>query len=415
MKATNPFFFLIFVLLIVGYLIVYKQKYASQPIRADAEGYYAYLPAFFIYKDYAMKQVNLYQPDASSFSHPPIYLNPQTGNYIDKYPMGEALLLLPFFILAHLLTRIFNLPATGYSWIYQHAAGIAAIFYLIIGLFCLFRLIKKVYSPKIAFLTIFSLVFATNLYHYATYDSLMSHVFSFFLLSLLLWQSLKWQKKPTIVHAVFMGIILGLIFLTRNFNLLFTILLIPLGKKYPKKLPVVVISFVLTILPQLLYWRYATNKLFFFSYQGESFNFLQPQIFNVLFSPRKGLFFWTPVLLFIVLGFRKTKDKLSAIFPYLIIVLTIFLYLISSWHDWSFGAGFGHRAFIDIYPILGLFIGGFFYWVEKKIVLNKFVLLSLIFLTLLNLTNMFKYWQKILPYDQVSLSIYYKNLFIFIK
>ena len=101
--------------------------------------------------------------------------------------------------------------------------------------------------------------------------------------------------------------------------------------------------------------------------------------------------------------------------PWLIVIILINVYLISAWHDWSFGASFGHRAFIDIYPALGLFLAAFFEKAWKNNLFKKIALFLLTIFIMINLTNMFKYWQRILPHDQTSLEIYLKNLFIFIK
>jgi len=75
----------------LGYVFVYSQKLVNQPIRSDALGYYAYLPAFLIYHDPGMSQIEIYQPKPQVFTYPPIYFNLKTEKYIDKYTLGVAL------------------------------------------------------------------------------------------------------------------------------------------------------------------------------------------------------------------------------------------------------------------------------------------------------------------------------------
>ncbi|PIS09368.1 hypothetical protein COT75_01680 [Candidatus Beckwithbacteria bacterium CG10_big_fil_rev_8_21_14_0_10_34_10] len=418
-KKVFCFLSFAFLTLLIGYFIIYKNKFVKNPIRADAAGYYSYLPAFFIYKDFGLSKTDLYLPDAKSLKYPAIYYLNETGKNINKYSLGVALLISPFFLLGHLVSLAFSLPLTGYTMIYQHFVGLGAIFYLLLGLFFLLKLYQKYYSKNVVVLTLVSLLLATNLFHYATFDSLMSHVFSFSLISGFLYfldnKNKKNPKELNLKNSILGGILLGLIFLVRNSNLIIGLLLFPLIKKKNfKSLLFILFSFLIVCLPQFLYWHYVSGSFFLFSYKGEGFNFLSPKIFKTLFSVRKGLFFWAPVFFLGLLGIKGLKEKFKALFFPFLGVIFLFIYLISSWYDWSFGASFGNRAFIDIYPILSLFLGSGLERIVEKIGDKKtWVFLS--FFIILNLTNMFKYWQRILPYDQVSLEIYLKNLFVLIK
>ena len=57
--------------------------------------------------------------------------------------LGLALLLLPFFLIAHLLSYFLSYPMDGYSLLYQYAISIAALFYLWLGCKYLMRLVTK--------------------------------------------------------------------------------------------------------------------------------------------------------------------------------------------------------------------------------------------------------------------------------
>lgn len=402
----------IFFICLLGYLTVYKFKFALKPIRADAEGYYAYLPGFFIYHDSGMIKTFIYQPDALSFSSPPIYKNLNTNLNIDKYPMGVAILLLPFFITAHFLSFILSLPLDGYSPVYQYIVGSAGIFYLLIGLYYLQKLYQRYFNFKIVVVTLTLLLFATNLYHYATFDSLMSHVFTFTLLSIFLYKVINWSKQPDVINSVVLGIIWGLLILVRNTNIIFGLLLLPYIIQHFKHFILIILTALLINLPQLFYWHYVSGSFIIFSYKGEGFNFLNPNIYGVLFSPRKGLFFWAPIWLLSLLGMRISSKKLRPLFLSLIIIILLSVWFNASWHDWAYGSSFGNRALIDIYPILGIFLAAFMEKIWSKPKIRKSMMVFFLLLIMLNLTNMFKYWQRILPYDQITLKLYINNLFM---
>lgn len=97
------------------------------PIRADALGYYAYLPAAFIYRNISMEKMikvhvgsdKSFYTKAESWSWFGISRYPETGKYLDKYPLGAALMMVPFFLLAHGLTLGLGQPADGFSLLYQ--------------------------------------------------------------------------------------------------------------------------------------------------------------------------------------------------------------------------------------------------------------------------------------------------------
>lgn len=417
MKNNHFLLFLTFIFFIslLGYLIVYKFKITTKPIRADAEGYYAYLPAMLIYKDPGMILTSIYQPDALSFSSPPIYQNLNTNRNIDKYPLGVAILLLPFFIIAHFLSFIISSPLDGYAPLYQYIVGSAGIFYLLIGLYYLKKLYQHFFNFKTIIITLTLLLFATNLYHYATFDSLMSHVFTFTLLSVFLYKLINWSKQPTLKNSLVLGGIWGLLILIRNTNIIFGLLLLPCFKKHLKYSLLIMLTALLISLPQLIYWRYVSGSFIIFSYKGESFNFLNPNFYGVLLSPRKGLFFWTPIWLLGFWGIKTLSKKIKPLFLSLIAIVILSVWINASWYDWAMGASFGNRTLIDIYPILGLFLATLVetIWTNPKI--RKPTIIFFLLLILINLTNMIKYWQRILPYDQVTLKLYINNLFKIIK
>lgn len=101
---------------------IYSNKLIWPPIRSDGDGYYAYLPTLLIHKklDFGVLKDHFGGaiPDYTG-----IHRHPQTGNFYNKYPIGVAVLMVPFFGIAHALTQIAGLAADGYSDIYQYAPG----------------------------------------------------------------------------------------------------------------------------------------------------------------------------------------------------------------------------------------------------------------------------------------------------
>src|SRR6185437_3399982 len=107
------------------------------------------------------------------------------------------------------------------------------------------------------------------------------------------------------------------------------------------------------MIPQLLYWKEMVGHWVTYSYEGEGFIYWQhPKIPEVLFDTEDGLFLYAPILLFSVLGliiWRKDKRTNSIGMS---IVFAIITYVFASWWQWSFGAAYGQRCYIEYLPFL---------------------------------------------------------------
>jgi hypothetical protein len=357
----------------------------------------------------------------------------ENGNYLDKYPMGEAILLLPFFLIAHILTILFGLQVNGFSVFYQIFAGLSGVFYMSAGLYFLNKFLRKFFTIKITTITLILVTLGTNLFHYGTYDSIFSHTYSFFLFSLFLYIFIKWndalkgiENRRKIKISILIGVISGLIFITRPTNIIFPVILIifydirlsNFKKSFKEKfyyllenyryIFIISLVAVLVFIPQLLYWKAVTGNFFVFSYKGESFDFTKPEVLNVLFSVRKGLLFWSPIITLSFFGiylFRKKYDKW--ILPIIIFVL-LNLYIISSWWYWAYGGSFGHRAFIESFSILSLPLA---YVIEIMLSSKKYLKLFTVILISLVLYSTFMmalYWFGRIPIDGTTIGILIK-------
>ena len=80
---------------------------------------------------------------------------------------------------------------------------------------------------------------------------------------------------------------------------------------------------VLVWVPQMIYWKEMTGRWLYFSYgSDERFFFGDPAIIKGLFSYRKGLFIYTPLLLFAFAGVISLWLKTFAACPACHIVRT---------------------------------------------------------------------------------------------
>ena len=284
------------------------------PIRADGIGYYDYLPATFHYQDIYRKHQN-YIPEHKLYQRidkigKEIYV-PNDVYLVNKYPIGTALMLSPFFVVTYPIYSFFHTEVTCYEPTFQLMVYVAALVYAFLALIYLRKLLNYYTSNVwVLFFMQLMLLFATPLTRYAHHEAGMSHVYSLFAVTAFLYHLKTYFNSPSSKQILWAALYFGLVVLLRQVNIL-VLLILPFiagsitqlgnGIKWllaNYKWFLVALFLAGTLISiQLLYWNFQTGSWLIYSYTNERFYFNNPQFFNILFSYRKGLFVYTPVLL----------------------------------------------------------------------------------------------------------------------
>lgn len=386
-------------------------------IDQDVIFYYGYVPATFIYHDLSFSFPS--QPGFKGF----VWSIPlPNGKSIQKMTMGTAVLYTPFFGIAHLYTKLTGGLADGYSINYQIALIWAGVFYFILGIFILRKILSQFFDDTVVSIVLITLSFGTNLFNYAIWEGAMSHVYSFFMFALALWAFLKWIKSPTYWITIVLGLALGMIVLIRPTNATFIIFIglyfffrnVSFKEKWQFiadlkwKIAVLIIAAVMVCVPQLIYWKIYSGQFFFFSYQGEGFCFNHPQIINGLFSYTKGWFVYTPLMGLAVAGFLVMRGKYKEWLWPGVISMIISIYIIFSWWCWWYGGSFSARALVEFYVVMSFPLGAFFtYIVQRNIFIKGFTTILVVLLIWLNLYQHQQYRSSLLHYDSMSKEAYW--------
>lgn len=369
--------------------------YVGSGVWGDGRYYYSYLRS-------AVLDRNLDFTNEFEFFHIPIQYS-HTGMIINKFNIGPFLFWLPFFLIAHLLTSILmflggSIKVDGYSFIYQISVGIASVTFAIWGLYLCFVGLKKIVKPQIALISSLTIFFASNLFFYGSIDPINSHSLSFFSSSLLFYLIIKYwhQKLISISDVIFLGITTGLIALIRNQDLIWSLMVFGIiifryrdsNIKKIVSLLVYLVSVFVLLIPQFWLWWLMLGKINSpYLLLGEKFYWLQPQIFNVLFSSYHGLFYYSPILIFSIWGLVLVKKDFRILDILSILIFILQTWIVGSWHSWWAGESYGNRMFISVYPLL---IWGLCMWLTKfRIDIKKYVLF--IFLIILNFGMIIRY------------------------
>lgn len=336
-------------------------------LQADARGYHAYLPALILEHD----------PNFGSFDaiERERYYNPNLfydfrslvdGAYVNKYFIGTAVMQLPFFGIAHGYALITGAESDGWSKPYVVAVNLSAIAFVLLGLWCLARLLATyvVNDRAIAF-TLIMFTFGSNLFYYAVVAPGMSHAYSFGLCCAFLLVGRELALSPSRERIIWLGILLGSIVLVRPVN---GIILLALPILFDRRqqfqdvwqlmrsTPLIVGASMLACIAiiglQSGYYYAATGHWMVYSYGEEGFNWHDPHLADMLWSYRKGLFIYTPMTLLAGVGLRHLWQRSrSATIAWLAFFLLL-TYVLSSWWNWWYGGSFGSRVYVEF---LGLF------------------------------------------------------------
>lgn len=414
----------------VGWVHLNQARWKSDNVIVhDVLNYYSYLPAFFYEHDLSMSflsdKVNKSVEATRYFPN----VTPE-GRRVIKTSMGMAITYLPFFGLAHVFCEVFNFPMDGYSAPYQMMVLLSTLFYYVIGLFFLNRLLRRFYPAPIVNLTLCCLTFATNVFFYLCLAVGLSHVIGFAFVSMFLYYTVKWYEKPDLRTAMLIGCIGGFLVLVRPINGLIFIFFALYNLSSPKQiwekitwltthashLFVIAVCAFLTFLPQLCYWKFSTGWFVFNSYVGEHFYFSNPHVLLGLFGFRKGWLVYTPIMSFSLIGLIQLRKNFPQFFSAILILFLIYVYVAFSWWCWWYGGSFGQRVLIDIYPLLAFPFASFVLYLRvMSTVKKRFFYFVFFVLFLLNLFQTVQAKYNIIHFDSMTFENYREVFFTIAK
>lgn len=357
-------------------------------VRGDGVGYYAYARALLIehrldfQKDWlaANASYRMGRVDAAGKILPTEYTS--TGHLNNHFSIGPAILWFPFLLAAHAYVHVSHafggqIPADGFSFPYILAMALATAFYGFLALWISFQLAKKYVQEKWAFLATLGIWFASSLPVYMYFNPSWSHAHSAFAAALFFWYWNRTRGERAWLQWVILGAISGLMMDVYYVNAV--LLVVPLLESLVgywnefeshrtaavRTLFLQNVLFTLVIftafLPTLIAKRIIYGSFWHFGYT-EPWNFMSPALLKVCFSSEHGLFSWTPIIGFAIIGLflLRRHDKLLSLCA--VTAFAMYLYAIGCYSDWAGISSFGSRFFVSLTPLFILGLAAFFDW-----------------------------------------------------
>jgi hypothetical protein len=348
--------------LVLGGPALALQLLAPVPrLDADAVEYYSHLRSLYFDHDVDF---------ANEFEHFGILSRwdkaqpTATGHRRTVFSVGPALLWMPFYAAGDLVARARGDVQDGYSPAHIRAVCLGSLFYGVVGLLLVHRILAETFGPPVPFWTTLGVGYATFLFWYIAYEPVMSHAPSFFLASLMLW--IWWRRGAGLTprRAALLGLVIGLATDVRWQNALLLVLpaatLVWEGPRRSRATTAaaaaLLAAFAVALIPQLLVFK-AIFGTYLLPYPAQGRGFLhlrRPALLETFFSSRHGLLYWTPILWAGFLGFAPMLVRWRRTALLLLLPVALLSYVNASSGDWWAGGSYSNRRFDSVLPFLAV-------------------------------------------------------------
>jgi hypothetical protein len=352
-------FFLYFAFTSVGYHNKVDLADWKSVLKADAAGYYVFLPGLFHhgFRTIAIKD------EVAEFAANGFTIDRHRDRIVSKYTCGVAYFLLPGYLVAEMIEGYG--VTDGWSRTHHQMVQITAILFWVLGLYFIGAALRRWWptTHAIALVTLACIAFGTNSFYYAFRAPGYSHVYSFFLVALALY--CIYADEPGQMRRRMRWIFVGanaLLFLIRPIDAIAVLALFALLRtRHPDMfrsprlyMEQAVVGF-LVCLPQLAYWKYVHGQWIYYSYSGEGFsNWANPLFAEVLMAPYNGLLPNSPAYFLLPFGIAVLYIQDRRVATTLLITFVAILYSCAAWHHWQFGCGYGMRPLVQYTPFLAM-------------------------------------------------------------
>jgi hypothetical protein len=369
------FFFVVFFLFFAKASLEFNDRIGLEDwksdLRADAAGYYIYLPGTL---HHGMRASNvsdsLVWKGGNGF-----HLDTDKDRIITKYTCGTALMQFPFYLVAESLEGFGT--TDGWTRTHHRAIEVAGVFYWTAGLL-LFLLAMRRWKPVpagVALVTLVCIAFGTNSFYYAFRAAGYSHVYSFFLVALAMYCLYADRGRDVRKgHLRLFQLACALLIVVRPIDGLAVLGLYALlwferpepfrsWRMYAGQAALGLVA----VLPQLIYWQFVHGSWLVYSYGDESFTNLATPLFDlVLFSPMNGLLPHAPAFFLLIPAVVFLFVHQWRLAVLLVVMFTLLIYSFAAWHAWHFGCGYGMRPAVEYTPFLGLALWSMFGTLQRR-------------------------------------------------
>jgi hypothetical protein len=383
---------LVVVALVVAFAVgLLVQQRLGARLQSDGFYYYAYLRSLWFdgdvdfTNDYRIlglgEKAHLFRPTP-------------TGHAQSAWTIGPAIVWTPFFGVGHAVaTRLSatntTVAADGTSFPYRQAVCVAGLFYGLLGVWFCYRLASLFFSRGLAAVAASTTVAGSFMLWYLVKEPTMTHAPSMAAVAAFAYVWARTLRRRTTVGWVGLGLLAGLMTTIRWQNAIFAILpaidsaagLVRAWRQRDRDLALGTLrdglaftaAATVAFLPQMLAWRAIYGHFLAISPIGPEIRWRAPQVQDILWSSRNGLFSMSPLLYLAAIGLLLFARSVRRVGVAALVAIAMMIYFNASIRDWWGSEGFGMRRFDGVIPLLTLGMGSFAGAAAKAISLRPLV------------------------------------------
>jgi len=278
---------------------------------ADGFGYYMYLPHLFekgslnMTPEWAQEIQDEYCEGCVAYQ----LVERKNGNHIDIYHIGLSYVFLPSYLIGDIVAKSSGYKDDGFSTPYHVVSILNTLLFIFLGLLYLRKLLLLFVSDKTVGWTILALYLGSNIYITFTKQYDLPHLYLFAINSIFLFHLFKFKQSKNKWNLVFAAIFFGLATSIRPTQVLIGV--IPLfillkeygnSKTFWKSILLFPLLSIVWNVPQMIYWYSIGDELITPNLHTEDIVLVDPNLFDFLFSYRKGWLIYSPLFILISFG-----------------------------------------------------------------------------------------------------------------
>lgn len=296
-----------------------------------------------------------------------------SGTFL-HYSIGPALVWAPGYVVAEVASRLTGRRPDGWNALYRNAAALSSLLVGWSGLVALYLCARTMVSRGAALLSAVAIGAGTFLLGYLAWAPTESHASTFAATAWLVYWALK-SDPLSRNHAFLIGALLGFATIQRWQAAVLALFVAAVflrarweRRGSPWMVPAIacLAGAALLFLPQAVVWKSVFGQWLTIP-QGPSFVNSELRIEGVLFSPRHGLFSWSPLLYLALPGFVIWARREPWICVGACLTIVAAVRTNAGLADWFGGSAFGGRRFDLTLPFFGLALAMAFEWMAEHI------------------------------------------------
>lgn len=326
--------------------------------RLQSDGFYYFSFTRSLWFDHDVNLTNDYALLGIDDAQHQFLLKPTVTGYAQSaWAIGPALAWTPFFGLGHaaaltLAATGSDIKTDGTSFPYRQAVCLGGLFYGLLGLWWSYRLARQTFSATIATASVVTVGAGSFVLWYLVREPTMSHAVSMAAVAGFTLAWTRWYSRDDLRTWLILGLLGGLMVIMRWQNVVVLLLPALWLVRTPKQAAVFAMGVLLGTLPQMFTWHALYGAWITQPPVSPRMFWFAPQLVDVLWSSRSGLFATSPAIYLAVLGLVPLWRAHRVIAAMGLVTLVLMTWTNGAVEDWWAGASYGGRRFDSLIPFL---------------------------------------------------------------